>query len=141
MLGLSALTELPKVVDEMALEVLDCHGTYAGREKKKPKRFVGRCSRMQRWCFAMIYERSHLHVAREPMDTIFSAYEFHRGLWTHSDFPVWRNSITRTATLWLMGHGVAWSRDTVRYEDMVHDMPGWLEPSLTPLNFHGMIVC
>ena len=69
-----------------------------------------------------------LHVVREPMDTIFSAYkhEFPQGTLDYtSDFP-------SLAELYhgyrdLMDH---WDRELpgrvkhVRYEDMVHDMPG-----------------
>ena len=69
-----------------------------------------------------------LHVVREPMDTIFSAYkhEFPQGTLDYtSDFP-------SLAELYhgyrdLMDH---WDKELpgrvthVRYEDMVHDMPG-----------------
>ena len=90
-----------------------------------------------------------LHVVREPMDTIFSAYkhEFPQGTLDYtSDFP-------SLAELYhgyrdLMDH---WDKELpgrvthVRYEDMVHDMPGvakkiieatGLEWDDSILNFH-----
>jgi hypothetical protein len=130
-----ALTEdiAKEVVDEMRRrwEVLDANTDTVSDEKKDPKRFTDKMLTNYNnvGMIHMIYpDALILHVAREPMDTIFSAYkhEFPPGTLDYtSDF-------TGLSELYhgyrdIMEH---WDKVLpgrimhVRYEDMVHDMPG-----------------
>jgi hypothetical protein len=144
--SLSVLTEdiAEEVVDEMRKrwQVLDANTEKSlGEHTKDPKRFVDKMLTNYNnvGLIHMIYPNALiLHVAREPMDTIFSAYkhEFPPGTLDYtSDFHgltelyhAYRDIIEHWDTV-LPGRVTH-----IRYEDLV-------EPSLTPLDLHGMIVC
>jgi hypothetical protein len=135
-LAMSELTEdiADEVVDEMRTrwEVLDANTEHtADGEKKKPKRFVDKMLTNYNnvGMIHMIYPNALiLHVAREPMDTIFSAYkhEFPPGTLDYtSDFPALAELYHAYREIMEHWDTVLPGRVThVRYEDMVHDMPG-----------------
>lgn len=134
--SLSVLTEdiAEEVVDEMRKrwQVLDANTEKSlGEHTKDPKRFVDKMLTNYNnvGLIHMIYPNALiLHVAREPMDTIFSAYkhEFPPGTLDYtSDFHgltelyhAYRDIIEHWDTV-LPGRVTH-----IRYEDMVHDMPG-----------------
>jgi tetratricopeptide (TPR) repeat protein len=135
-LGVAALTEdiAEEVVDEMRArwEVLDANTEQTSDEKKKtPKRFVDKMLTNYNnvGMIHMIYPNALiLHVAREPMDTIFSAYkhEFPPGTLDYtSDFPSLAELYHAYRDIMEHWDTVLPGRVThVRYEDMVNDMPG-----------------
>lgn len=133
--SVSALTEdiADEVVDEMRKrwEILDANTENISGEKKKPKRFVDKMLTNYNnvGMIHMIYPNALiLHVAREPMDTIFSAYkhEFPPGTLDYtSDFPSLAELYHAYRDIMEHWDTVLPGRVThVRYEDMVNDMPG-----------------
>ena len=123
-----------EVVDEMKVrwEILESNlGSDAEHCEEPPKRFVDKMltNYYNIGFIQMLYPNALiLHVVREPMDTIFSAYkhEFPSGTLDYtSDFEGLVELYKSYRDIMAHWDKALPGRVThVRYEDMVHDMPG-----------------